>query len=110
MSGEAKSARGGTVVPTGNPEEYELLLGEDAEFCTSVVLAIAEIQGMDPMEVPRLYDFPDPESMNTAVSVIRSAERITSGTLIFSLFGCDVIVSAERIKIRREEAKDGSIV
>ena len=61
----------------------------------TVVLAVAEATGEDPMELPPLYDTVDPDALNNLFEDrIDGAERL-GGNFEFAYAGCDVTVRAD---------------
>ena len=61
----------------------------------TVVLAVAEATGDDPMELPPLYDTIDPDALNKLFGDrIDGAERL-GGSFEFSYAGCEVTVRAD---------------
>jgi hypothetical protein len=78
--------------PADTEGEYELTIDEDVNVCVTVVLAIAKIQGIDPVELPPLHDVQDPDKIAQMVSMLISSDDITAGTLTFAYYEHEVTV------------------
>ena len=67
----------------------------EAPVSQTVVLAVAEATGEDPIELPPLYDTVDPDALNELFdSDAPGAERV-DGHVEFAYADCDVTVRAD---------------
>ena len=66
----------------------------------TVVLAVADATGDDPMELPPLYDTVDPDALNELFDPSTGGAVGRSGRVEFTYAGCDVTVHAdERVAV-----------
>ena len=66
----------------------------------TVVLAVAEATGDDPLELPPLYDTIDPDALNKLFDSSTGGAVGRSGRVEFAYAGCDVSVRAdERVAV-----------
>ena len=64
----------------------------------SVIRAVSEATGTDPLQMPRLGDVIDPDALDAlflADSAWTGADRDSEGTVAFRFGGCDVTVHAD---------------
>lgn len=72
----------------------------DIELTSVVVDALADVAGVDPVEIPPLSDVVDPDAMNALFRPKPDGTPRTRGQLTFTHFGHEVVVEGEgRIEI-----------
>jgi len=83
---------------------YERHVPSSEPLSHAVVVAVAELNGVDPLELgERLYDCIDPDALDT---LFASTGGDTCGTVQFTMAGCHVDVSADghlQVEWLREE-------
>lgn len=65
--------------------------GETSDVRTAVVFAVAEIEGLDPLEMKPLYDAVSPDLLED----VATADRRVSGDVMFNYYGHRVIVDSD---------------
>lgn len=89
--------------PADTEGEYELSIDEDEDLCATVVLAIAEIQGIDPLEMPPVHDVHDTETVDEMVSMLIASDDVTAGPMTFSFYDHEVTVEQDGHVTIRED-------
>jgi hypothetical protein len=67
--------------------------GGEESLTATIVATVAELSGIDPTEVDRLYDRIDPDSLETLFEPAGDAGR-TTGRVSFRLEACTITVHA----------------
>lgn len=72
---------------------------------TTVVTAVAGITGVEPTDLPPLYDVVDPGALDRLFGSQSPAPTRDGGRVTFSYAGCTVVVSgADRVRVTRTDA------
>ncbi|WP_224450313.1 HalOD1 output domain-containing protein [Haloprofundus salilacus] len=66
----------------------------DDEISTTVVMAVADAKGVDPLELEPIYSVIDPDALNRVFQPTVGSAR-DSLELQFSMAGCDVVVRGD---------------
>lgn len=74
------------------------------DLSTVLVQALADVKGVDPIEIPRLNDVVDPDAMNAIFRAKPDGTPREGGRLAFTLSGAEVVVHGDgRIQITPAE-------
>jgi len=88
--------------PTGAEGEYTLTLDGGEGFCSAIAMAIAEIRGCDPLELPPIYDVLNPDSVNDVVASIVAADEAAVGPMTIRVYDHVVTVDVDGSVTLRE--------
>lgn len=96
----------GMETQTGTLEDVPRAETSDGPISQQVVEAIADATGVDPLELPPLYDSVDPDALDSLFSHDGASASITS--LCFEIGDCEVVVrgSGEVVVVRSDAELD----
>ncbi|MFB6303356.1 MAG: HalOD1 output domain-containing protein [Haloferacaceae archaeon] len=77
--------------PSGSPV-VDVTVGDDESTLAAVVRAVSAVEGVEPTDLPPLYEAVDPDALDRLVQSIRSA-----GFVVFSYADYTVAVHADDV-------------
>ena len=68
---------------------------QDGTTSARVIEAVAEARGVDPLDLPPLYDVIDPDALNRLFNSDSPGRPNGPGRVTFTLSGCEVVVESD---------------
>lgn len=72
---------------------------DDDSLTNEIVSAVAELTGKNELDVERVYDRLDPDSLNSLFAETAAGRTAEDGLLVFTLEGCTVTVHGSGVVI-----------
>jgi len=90
------------AVRTDGGHDYEA--DEDESFSEAVIRSVSAVRGVDPTELPPLYDTIDPDGLDELFGPTVQGKSRSGARVQFTYAGCEVTVfSSGRVLIERPE-------